>query len=99
MAQAQGHSAFDTLQIEREDAIEWLTLNRPERLNALSRQMCDDLQAYFEGLYTDPSVRIVIMRGAGRAFCAGYDLLDAADFSAGAAVALRAQRRVSEIIL
>jgi enoyl-CoA hydratase/carnithine racemase len=99
MAHAQRDSAFDTLQIEREDAIEWLTLNRPERLNALSRQMCDDLQAYFEGLYTDPSVRVVIMRGAGRAFCAGYDLRDAADFSAGAAVALRAQRRVSEVIL
>lgn len=99
MAPAPDHSAFETLQIEREGAIDWLTLNRPERLNALSRQMCDELQAYFGDLYTDHSVRVVIMRGAGRGFSAGFDLKDTADFSAGPAVGMRVQRRVSEVIL
>lgn len=103
MAPAQGDSAtvdvYQTLQIEREGTIEWLTLNRPERLNALSRQMCDELQAYFGRLYTDHDVRVVILRGAGRGFCAGFDLKDTADFSTGPADGMRAQRRVSEVIL
>lgn len=93
------HPDFETLQIEREGDIDWLTLNRPERLNALSRQMCDELQAYFGGLYTDHSVRVVIVRGAGRGFCAGFDLKDASDFSDSPAAGMRAQRRVSEVIL
>ncbi|ETX04910.1 MAG: enoyl-CoA hydratase [Candidatus Entotheonella gemina] len=99
MAPAYEDLAYDTLQIEREGAIEWLTLNRPERLNALSRQMCDELQAYFGHLYTDHHVRVVILRGAGRGFCAGFDLKDAGDFSAGPTDGMRAQRRVSEVIL
>ena len=60
----------------REDAdkIATLTLNRPEALNALSEEMLGALQAQFDALTVDPEVKAVILRGAGRAFCAGHDL-------------------------
>ncbi|MEM8790645.1 MAG: enoyl-CoA hydratase [Pseudomonadota bacterium] len=60
----------------REDAdkIATLTLNRPEALNALSTELLAALEAEFERLSTDRSIRAVILRGAGRAFCAGHDL-------------------------
>lgn len=63
-----------TLSIEREGEVDWLTLNRPDRLNAISEQMLDELHAYFSALPDDPACRVVILRGAGRAFCAGLDL-------------------------
>jgi enoyl-CoA hydratase/carnithine racemase len=90
---------FQTLRIEREGAIDWLTLNRPERLNAMNGQMCDELQAYFGRLRTAYDVRVVILRGAGRGFCAGYDLKEAEEIMAGPAPGMRAQHRASEIIL
>lgn len=99
MVATDGYLDFQTLRIEREGAIDWLTLNRPERLNAMSGQMCDELQAYFGHLHTAYDVRVVILRGAGRAFCAGYDLKDTADITAGPAPGMRAQRRASDIII
>lgn len=51
-----------------------LTLNRPQQLNALSEQMLSALQAELERIATDPSVRVVVIGGAGKAFCAGHDL-------------------------
>ncbi|MEO1494343.1 MAG: enoyl-CoA hydratase [Pseudomonadota bacterium] len=60
----------------REDAgrIATLTLNRPEALNALSEEMLAALQDAFDALMVDTSVKAVVLRGAGRAFCAGHDL-------------------------
>ncbi len=60
----------------REDAgrVATLTLNRPAALNALSEGLLAALQAEFDALSTDDAVRVVILRGAGRAFCAGHDL-------------------------
>lgn len=60
----------------REDdaAIATLTLNRPEALNALSDAMLDELKAAFSALETDRDIKAVILRGAGKAFCAGHDL-------------------------
>lgn len=62
--------------LERNDsnAIATLTLNSPERLNALSDEMLAALQAEFDALKHDNSVRAVILSGAGKAFCAGHDL-------------------------
>lgn len=63
---------------ERDDAIATITLNRPERMNTISQPM---LLALSEALLTagrDPEVRVVVITGAGRAFCAGLDLQDAA---------------------
>lgn len=70
-------TAYETIQIEKRGQADWLTLNRPEALNAISLKMVDELGDYFGGLYNDPSTRIVVMRGAGRAFCAGLDIKEA----------------------
>ena len=51
-----------------------LTLNAPEKLNALSDAMLDALATAFAGLEDDSETRVVILRGAGKAFCAGHDL-------------------------
>lgn len=62
------------LLVEERDGAAWLTLNRPERLNALNRDLTDALREYFVGLQDRSDVRVVVLRGAGRAFCAGLDL-------------------------
>jgi enoyl-CoA hydratase/carnithine racemase len=65
---------YETLRIDKEGPVDWLTLNRPESLNAITTQMVTELRDYFGRLAEDESVRIVVMRGAGRAFCAGLDI-------------------------
>lgn len=65
---------YKTLRVEQEGGIDWLTLNRPERLNAITGTMVKELWAYFRALESDYSRRVVILRGAGSAFCAGLDL-------------------------
>lgn len=67
-------SDYQTIRIDKDGAVDWLTLNRPESLNAISVAMVTELRDYFGGLAEDDSVRIVVMRGAGRAFCAGLDI-------------------------
>ena len=64
--------------LERHDtnAVAHLKLNAPEKLNALSDEMVAALQAEFDALKTDSSVRAVVLSGAGKAFCAGHDLKD-----------------------
>jgi enoyl-CoA hydratase/carnithine racemase len=92
--------SYETLLVEKEGAIDWVTLNRPEALNAMSRTMMLELQHYFGALYTDHSVRVVVLRGAGRGFCAGLDLKEErSDEQGGAVAGLRVQRRVSEIVM
>lgn len=61
----------------RPDGVSVVTLNRPERLNALDDELFVALGETFEGLAVDPSVRVVVVTGAGRAFCAGADLVHA----------------------
>lgn len=57
-----------------EDAVRTLTLNRPEKLNALSTELVEALSAQLAQAAGDPEVRVVVLAGAGRSFCAGYDL-------------------------
>jgi len=66
--------AYQALEVNRDGAIAWLTLNRPQTLNALNAAMVDELHDYLRELYHDRKTRVVVMRGAGRAFCAGLDL-------------------------
>ncbi len=66
--------AYDTLRTELEDGILTLTLNRPERLNAFTEQMGSELLALFDEIDANDEVRVVIVTGAGRGFCAGADL-------------------------
>ena len=65
---------YETLLIEKKGAVDWVTMNRPEALNSLNTTLVDELLDYFGNLYFDRSTRIVVLRGAGRAFCAGLDL-------------------------
>lgn len=62
--------------VDRQDAggVATLTMNAPERLNALSDAMIAGLGARFDALSDDTSVRVVVLKGAGRAFCPGHDL-------------------------
>ena len=62
------------LRVEKRDAIATVTLNRPEAMNALSAQLRLALGQAFRDLQADPYVRVAIVTGAGRAFCAGMDL-------------------------
>ena len=59
---------------EVSDKIGTITLNRPEKLNAMSRSLLDELEATFEYAKIDPNVKVVLLKGSGRSFCAGYDL-------------------------
>jgi enoyl-CoA hydratase/carnithine racemase len=55
-----------------------LTLNRPDQYNALSRELLAQLQAELDRIKDDPAVRVVVITGTGRAFCAGHDLKEMA---------------------
>jgi enoyl-CoA hydratase/carnithine racemase len=74
---------YRTIIVEKRGEVDWLTLNRPESLNAITLEMVTELNDYFGGLYNDKSVRIVVMRGAGRAFSAGLDIKEAGGRNTG----------------
>ena len=65
------------LLFEIEDHIATITLNRPDRMNAISRPMLDELAERLVQCNHDQNVRVVLITGAGRGFCAGLDLQDA----------------------
>jgi enoyl-CoA hydratase len=67
--------AYEVIIYEKvEDKIFRITLNRPEKLNAMSRQLLAELDEAFAEFEGNPEASVLIIRGAGRAFCAGYDL-------------------------
>lgn len=63
-----------TVRVERRGPVAWLTLDRPEKRNAISTAMVRDLHGAMDLVEADPGVRVVVVRGAGPAFCAGFDL-------------------------
>jgi enoyl-CoA hydratase/carnithine racemase len=69
--------SYETIKIDREESVDWLTLNRPEALNSINTQMVTELRDYFRGLMENTNTRVVVMRGEGRAFCAGLDIKQA----------------------
>ncbi len=76
MAKPAATQATEVL-YEVSDAIATITLNRPERMNAISGPMLTLLGEYLLKADADPKVRVVILTGSGRAFCVGLDLVDA----------------------
>ncbi len=91
---------YQTIVVETDGQIEWLTLNRPEALNALNVRMMLELQHYFDDLRHRHEIRVVIVKGAGKSFCAGLDIkeegpqIDMASVNGG----MRVQRRASGVI-
>jgi enoyl-CoA hydratase len=65
---------YKKIKVETVDNVIWLTMNRPHKLNALSYELQLELIDFFQKLRNDNNSRIVIVRGEGRAFCAGVDL-------------------------
>jgi len=101
---------YETLNVEREGHVTWLTLNRPDALNAMNTTLIREVSEFFHALPEDRQTRVVILRGAGRAFCAGLDLKQQAsgdqerageggDPAGSVSGGLRGQRRVSEIVM
>jgi enoyl-CoA hydratase/carnithine racemase len=90
-------TAYKTVLVEKREAegIALLTLNRPERLNAIDRELQRELGDALEQVGADDGVRVVVLTGAGRAFCSGADVAGMAggggahDAGAGGAEALR----------
>ena len=64
----------DILIVEKTGPIDRVTLNRPDRLNALNQTLTERLLGYFESLKRNTDVRVVVLAGAGRGFCSGADL-------------------------
>src|SRR5438094_10537846 len=77
MTDATAHSGEPFVYAERVGDVVWLTLNRPERLNAVHLAMRDELWTQLCLLRDDPTVRVAVLRGAGeRAFSAGADITE-----------------------
>jgi enoyl-CoA hydratase/carnithine racemase len=74
---------FKTLVVEVEGRVGRVTLNRPEKLNALSRQLMSEIVELGAWLKLREDIRVVILSGAGRSFCAGFDLNDFSSASDG----------------
>ncbi len=98
--------AYDTVLFEEvEPQVGLLTLNRPEKLNAMNMKMVEELDELLAILSKDDSIRVVILTGQGRGFCAGADLTEASKFKDSEALSnpesfLRlVQERYADLIL
>ena len=98
---------FETIKFDTsQEGVGLITLNRPERLNAINPDMLDDFFALFDYLNKNEDIRVIIITGEGRGFCSGADLTDdrvstqAADFFTNAATHLiRIQKVYSRLIV
>ena len=72
---------FECITYENKDSIAYITLNRPEKLNALNGQLLSEFREIIQVIEVDPDVRVVILTGAGRAFSAGFDIERSSDDS------------------
>jgi enoyl-CoA hydratase len=95
------HEKYETLELygDGDGSLLRVTLNRPESLNAMNPQLVDDLHALLDRLHADRTVRVVILRGAGRAFCAGLDLKQPGAGGGSVADGLAGQRHIAELAI
>jgi 2-(1,2-epoxy-1,2-dihydrophenyl)acetyl-CoA isomerase len=94
---------FSTLQFERRDNVAHVTLNRPDKLNALNLALIEDLRAAAAAIEGDVDIRAVLLTGAGRGFCSGADLmgddlLNDAQLGAGQTIGVRLRDHFNPMI-
>lgn len=87
------------IKIERRGAVDWVTLDRSDRLNALDHPLIDALHRYFHDLRYSRDTRVVVLRGAGSAYCAGLDLGVGAHKLPDIVDSMALQRRIAEIVM
>nr|WP_205523631.1 enoyl-CoA hydratase/isomerase family protein [Rhodopseudomonas sp. BR0C11] len=91
--------------VDHRDGVDWVTLNRPDSLNALDPGLIDALNDYFGRLQRDRTTRVVVLKGAGANFCAGLDLKHAMarrageNATPGVTESLDSQRRIADIVM
>jgi len=68
------HKTYETVLVTIEERIAWVTLNRPEKRNAMSPQLHRDMDAVLDDLAADPESDVLVLTGAGDAWCAGQDI-------------------------
>lgn len=90
---------YETLSVEREGGLCWLTLDRADSLNAMNAQLVSELDHFLTALEDDLETRVVILRGAGRGFCAGLDLKEPPTAIAGVPGGMRLQRSISKLVI
>lgn len=83
---------LETVELERRGRATWLVLNRPERLNAMDATLLAELEQALDVLAEDEGTRVIVIRGAGRAFSAGYDIRP----DEGSMVAYDGERDITE---
>ncbi|ACF00429.1 Enoyl-CoA hydratase/isomerase [Rhodopseudomonas palustris TIE-1] len=95
----------EALLVDHRDGVDWVTLNRPDSLNALDPSLIDALNDYFGRLQRDRTTRVVVLKGAGANFCAGLDLKHAMarrageNATPGVTESLDSQRRIADIVM
>lgn len=99
---APDYSRYETIRIRAENGLHRLTLNRPEKMNAVNGRMTVELTDYFNKLHDDESARVVLLDAAGRNFCPGFDLSEIDAIVAGGdgpMSGFKLQRKFSDIVL
>lgn len=103
---APGTPSAETVLLRVDEGVAWITLNRPDRLNAFAGDMRDRLHDALDAAATDPDVRVIVVTGAGRGFCTGADVEvmsdllrrgDDATFATLVQAGMRVVRRIQSI--
>ncbi|MCE3284380.1 MAG: enoyl-CoA hydratase [Steroidobacteraceae bacterium] len=91
----------ETIRVEKRGAVDWLTLDRPDALNAMNARMITELAEYFAERVTDTDTRVIVLRANGRAFCAGLDLKEMSGLieDLDAAARMHFQQRLGRLII
>ncbi|MGB7904692.1 MAG: enoyl-CoA hydratase/isomerase family protein [Steroidobacteraceae bacterium] len=94
-------SPYETFRVERRGDVDWLTLDRPDALNAMNARMIAELAEYFGARVQDTATRVIVLRATGKAFCAGLDLREMTGLieELDTAARLRFQQRLSSIFV